>query len=77
MQCQTVATFYQRSPEICWQNVAWEKALRFVGKGTNGKEKYGSEEMGEWPRPFPSLEPRSARFVRRFFPFLPHKGAWS
>ena len=37
-------------------------------------------EVKKWdngPRPFPSLEPRSARFVRRFFLFLPHQGAWS
>ena len=53
MQCQTVATFYQRSPEICWQIVAWEQALRFVGRGANGKQKYGRDEIGEWLPPFP------------------------
>ena len=60
------------SPEICWRNVAWEQALRFVGKGTNGKEKYGSEEMGEWPPPVPLL--RSSLCSLRspfFFPFYP------
>lgn len=75
MQCQTVATFYQLSPEICWQNVAWEQALCFVGRGANGKEKYGSEEMGEWPPPVPLLRTSlcSLRSPFFFFPFYPTK----